>query len=44
MTHDLVVEDLNQDGLADLVALNDPIPNKQKCTGLRLEEKSYILL
>ena len=47
LTHDLVVEDLNKDGLADLIVVNDPVPkysNKKKCGNKKLDEKPYILM
>ena len=47
LTHDLIVEDLNRDGLADLVVINDPVPqysNKEQCDDPSIEEQSYILL
>ena len=47
LTHDLIVEDLNKDGLADLIVLNDPVPkysNKKKCGNKNLDEKPYILM
>ena len=47
LTHDLIVEDLNQDGRADVVVINDPIPGYSKvddCDDREIIEESYLLL
>lgn len=47
LTHDLIVEDLNRDGLADLVVVNDPVPkysDKDQCDNPKIEEQPYVLL
>ena len=47
LTHDLIVEDLNRDGVADLVVVNDLIPKytkREQCDNPKIEEQPYILL